>query len=138
MIRHYRKKILESPISVLLPVSGLLILGLATLFSITSTQGQSPPNALSKQILFIIPAVISMSIILLTPRRIIHKYIYVIYACINIAVILPFLGEKIAGTYRWINIGIPFGLQPSETAKWVIVIALARYLSDHNLKNEKF
>jgi rod shape determining protein RodA len=124
--------------SVLFPVSGLVILGLATLFSITSTQGHAPPNALSKQILFIIPAVILMSMILLTPRRIIHKYIYIIYGCIIIAVTVPFFGEKIAGTYRWINIGLPFGLQPSEIAKWVIVIALARYLSDHNLKMKNF
>ena len=138
MFRHYRKKILESPISVLFPVSGLVILGLATLFSITSTQGHAPPNALSKQILFIIPAVILMFMILLTPRRIIHKYIYIIYGCIIIAVTVPFFGEKIAGTYRWINIGLPFGLQPSEIAKWVIVIALARYLSDHNLKMKNF
>ncbi len=138
MFRHYRKKILESPISVLFPVSGLVILGLATLFSITSTQGHAPPNALSKQTLFIIPAVILMSMILLTPRRIIHKYIYIIYGCIIIAVTVPFFGEKIAGTYRWINIGLPFGLQPSEIAKWVIVIALARYLSDHNLKMKNF
>ncbi len=138
MFRHYRKKILESPMSVLFPVSGLVILGLATLFSITSTQGHAPPNALSKQIFFIIPAVILMSMILLTPRRIIHKYIYIIYGCIIIAVTVPFFGEKIAGTYRWINIGLPFGLQPSEIAKWVIVIALARYLSDHNLKMKNF
>ena len=138
MFRHYRKKILESPMSVLFPVSGLVILGLATLFSITSTQGHAPPNALSKQILFIIPAVILMSMILLTPRRIINKYIYIIYGCIIIAVTVPFFGEKIAGTYRWINIGLPFGLQPSEIAKWVIVIALARYLSDHNLKMKNF
>ena len=138
MFRHYRKKILESPMSVLFPVSGLIILGLATLFSITSTQGHAPPNALSKQTLFIIPAVILMFMILLTPRRIIHKYIYIIYGCIIIAVTVPFFGEKIAGTYRWINIGLPFGLQPSEIAKWVIVIALARYLSDHNLKMKNF
>jgi rod shape determining protein RodA len=138
MFRHYRKKILESPMSVLFPVSGLVILGLATLFSITSTQGHAPPNALSKQTLFIIPAVILMFMILLTPRRIIHKYIYIIYGCIIIAVTVPFFGEKIAGTYRWINIGLPFGLQPSEIAKWVIVIALARYLSDHNLKMKNF
>ena len=138
MFGNYRKKILVSPISVLLPISGLVILGLATLFSITSTQGQAPPNALSKQILFLIPAVILMYMILLTPRRIIHKYIYIIYGCIIIAVTVPFFGEKIAGTYRWINIGLPFGLQPSEIAKWVIVIALARYLSDHNLKMKNF
>ena len=29
-------------------------------------------------------------------------------------------------------------MQPSEIAKWVIVIALARYLSDHNLQMRNF
>ena len=51
---------------------------------------------------------------------------------------LPFLGEEIAGTYRWIDLGLSFGLQPSEIAKWIIVITLARYLSDNNLQVQKF
>jgi rod shape determining protein RodA len=55
-----------------------------------------------------------------------------------LAVFIPFFGEKVAGTYRWINLGLPFGLQPSEIAKWVIVITLARYLSDHNLQMNNF
>ncbi|MDP6628842.1 MAG: FtsW/RodA/SpoVE family cell cycle protein, partial [Candidatus Marinimicrobia bacterium] len=57
---------------------------------------------------------------------------------IVLAVFIPFFGEKVAGTYRWINLGLPFGLQPSEIAKWVIVITLARYLSDHNLQMNNF
>ena len=51
-----------------------------------------------------------------------------------ILILIPFLGNEIASTYRWIDIGLPFGFQPSEFAKWIIVIALARYLSDHNLE----
>ena len=51
---------------------------------------------------------------------------------------LPFFGQKIAGTYRWLNFGLPFGLQPSEIAKCAIVITLAKYLSDHNLQMKNF
>ncbi|MBC8344934.1 MAG: rod shape-determining protein RodA [Candidatus Marinimicrobia bacterium] len=138
MLLDFRKKIIESPYSVLLSVGGLLLLGLSTLFSITATQGQPPPNALSKQLIFLVPALILMFIMLMASRRVIHKYIFMVYGIIVIAVTLPFFGEKIAGTYRWINLGLPFGLQPSEIAKWVIVIALARYLSDHNLKMKNF
>ena len=53
-------------------------------------------------------------------------------------ILIPFLGEEIASTYRWIRIGLPFGFQPSEFAKWIVVIALARYLSDHNLEMNYF
>ena len=138
MLLDFRTKIIESPLSVLLSVFGLLILGMATLLSITSTQGQAPPNAFTKQLIFLIPAILLMIIIQLFPRRIIHKYIFVAYGIIVIAVTLPFFGQKIAGTYRWLNLGLPFGLQPSEIAKWVIVITVARYLSDHNLSMKNF
>ena len=79
-----------------------------------------------------------MFTMLLISKRIIHKYIYFVYGIILIAVMLPFFGEKIAGTYRWLNFGLPFGLQPSEIAKCVIVITLAKYLSDHNLQMKNF
>ena len=138
MLLDFRTKIIESPLSVLLNVFGLLFLGMVTLLSITSTQGQAPPNAFTKQLIFLIPAILLMIIIQLFPRRIIHKYIFVAYGIIVIALTLPFFGQKIAGTYRWLNLGLPFGLQPSEIAKWVIVITVARYLSDHNLSMKNF
>ena len=55
-----------------------------------------------------------------------------------IIISLPFYGSKIAGTYRWIDYGFPFLFQPSEIAKWVIVITLARFLSDNNLQVKNF
>ena len=138
MLLDFQKKITESPISILLPVIVLLSLGILTLYSITVTQGQEPPNALSKQLIFLIPAFLLMITMLLISKRIIHKYIYFVYGIILIAVMLPFFGQKIAGTYRWLNFGLPFGLQPSEIAKCVIVITLAKYLSDHNLQMKNF
>ena len=138
MFLNFKNKIVESPFSILLSVMGLLTLGLLTLYSITVTQGQVPPNAFSKQLIFLMPAALSMVAMQITSKRLIHKYIFVVYGIIIIAVLLPFAGQKIAGTYRWINLGLPFGLQPSEIAKWVIVITMARYLSDHTLQMKNF
>ena len=71
------------------------------------------------------------------PKSFYHKSAYWVYGFILLAILVPFIGEKIAGTYRWIDIG-PLGIQPSEFSKWIVVIVLARYLSDYNLDLNKF
>ena len=55
-----------------------------------------------------------------------------------IFVVLPFLGNPHAGTYRWLDFGLPFSIQPSEFAKVFTTLALARYLSDHTLQMKHF
>lgn len=132
------QKIKGSPLTMLIPVLFLLILGLLSLYSIATLQVQAPPNAFSKQLFFLIPSFIMLIIMTILSKRLIHKYIYFIYILAIVAVLLPFLGDKVAGTYRWINFGLPFDLQPSELSKWIIVLALARYLSDHNLQMNHF
>ena len=127
MLLDFQKKIIESPLSILFAIIVLLSIGILTLYSITVTQGQEPPNALSKQLIFLIPSFLLLITMLLISKRIIHKYIYFVYGIILITLMLPFFGQKIAGTYRWLDFGLPFGLQPSEIAKCVIVIALAKY-----------
>jgi len=132
------QKIKSSPLTMLIPVLFLLILGLLSLYSIATLQIQAPPNAFSKQLFFLIPSFIMLIIMTILSKRLIHKYIYFIYILSIVAVSLPFLGDKVVGTYRWINFGLPFDLQPSELSKWIIVLALARYLSDHNLQMNHF
>ena len=132
------QKIKSSPLTMLIPVLFLLILGLLSLYSIATLQVQAPPNAFSKQLFFLIPSFIMLIIMTILSKRLIHKYIYFIYILAIVAVLLPFLGDKVSGTYRWINFGLPFDLQPSELSKWIIVLALARYLSDHNLQMNHF
>ena len=92
----------------------------------------------TKQLLFLIPAIVGFLTILFIPKYIIHKYIYAAYSLMLILILVPFLFDTIAGTHRWINIGLPVGVQPSEFAKWIVVVALARYLSDHNLRMKRY
>jgi len=132
------QKIKSSPLIILIPVIFLLFLGLLSLYSIAMLQIESPPNAFTKQSFFLIPSIIMLIFMTILSKRLIHKYIYIFYILSIFAVLLPFIGDKVAGTYRWINFGLPFDLQPSEITKWIIVLTLARYLSDHNLQMNHF
>lgn len=132
------QKIKSSPLIILIPVIFLLFLGLLSLYSIAMLQIESPPNAFTKQSFFLIPSFIMLFVMTIVSKRLIHKYIYFFYILSIFAVLLPFIGDKVAGTYRWINFGLPFDLQPSEISKWIIVLTLARYLSDHNLQMNHF
>ena len=138
MLLNIWKKIKKSPTIILIPVFILLLLGLFSLLSIATLQSQAPPNAFSKQLFFLIPSFIMLFVMSVLSKRLIHKYIYVFYVLVVFAVLLPFFGDKVSGTYRWINFGLPFDIQPSEIAKWIIVLVLARYLSDHNLQMTHF
>ena len=127
------------PVSVLLLPLLLTTIGLIALFSISVNQvGVIAISAFTKQLLFMIPAISGFLVLLFIPKYLIHKYIYVAYIFIVVLVTVPFLLSSIAGTYRWINIGLPVSFQPSEFAKWIVVVALAKYLSDHNLKMKLF
>ena len=138
MLVQVWEQIKASPNVILINIVGLLLLGLMSLYSISVLQEENSSNAFAKQILFLGPAIILMFIMTILSKRFIHKYIYLFYCLIILLVLLPFFGQETAGTYRWINFGFSFGLQPSEIAKWVIVITLAKYLSDNNLQVHNF
>ena len=129
----------DMPVSILVFTAMLTILGLISLFSISMNQfDEVGITTFTKQLLFLIPAFVGFITILFIPKYMIHKYIYIAYSLMLILVLTPFLFETIAGTHRWINFGLPVSIQPSEFAKWIVVVALARYLSDHNLQMKKF
>ena len=129
----------DMPVSIIIFTAMLTILGLISLFSISMNQfGEVGITTFTKQLLFLIPAFVGFITILFIPKYMIHKYIYFAYSLMLMLVLTPFLFETIAGTHRWINFGLPISIQPSEFAKWIVVVALARYLSDHNLQMKKF
>lgn len=139
MIQLFLKKFGESTVSILAISLILTGMGLITLKSIsTGYEGNFLQQSFYKQLFFLLPALIVFLFIFFIPRHTIHRYIYGLYAVMILLIILPFFGKEIASTYRWIDIGLPFGFQPSEFAKWIVVIALARYLSDHNLEMNHF
>jgi len=129
----------DMPVSIIIFTTMLTILGLISLFSISMNQfDEVGITTFTKQLLFLIPAFVGFITILFIPKYMIHKYIYFAYSLMLMLVLTPFLFETIAGTHRWINFGLPISIQPSEFAKWIVVVALARYLSDHNLQMKKF
>ena len=139
MIGFQFKQNKELPYGVIVSVSFLSILGLLVLYSISEPQiGNLLENPFSKQFLFLIPAISIFTVVIFLPRYTIQKYSYPLFLIGVLIVLLPFFGKPHAGTYRWLNVGLPFTLQPSEFAKVFTVIALARYLSDHTLEMKKF
>ncbi len=133
------RKIAETPQSLLLMPVFLSVLGLGILYSISLHQGTAlAQNLFFKQSIILIPALVGFGSSFLVSRNFIHKYIYILYFLTLGILAVPFLGEKVAGTHRWIDLGLPVSVQPSEFAKIIIVIALARYLSDRNLQMRHF
>ena len=129
----------DMPISIIFMAIMLTCLGLIVLSSISTNQFDVIAiTTFTKQLLFLIPALVGFLTILFIPKYMIHKYIYAAYSLMLMLILVPFLFETIAGTHRWINIGLPVSVQPSEFAKWIVVVTLARYLSDHNLQMKKF
>ena len=138
MIFLKKLNIHDAPWIILYSALFLSFIGLIALNSISHQNTTIIQNPFYKQLFFLFIAFFGFSFSFITPKYIIHKYAFIIYGVGIFIVILPFFGSAHAGTYRWLNIGLPFNFQPSEFAKIFSVIALARYLSDNNIKIQKF
>jgi len=138
MIGIKKLNVNDAPWKILFSALFLSFIGLIALNSISYQSQTIALNPFYKQLVFLILALIGFLISFFTPKYIIHKYAYVIYGIGSLLVILPFLGAPHAGTYRWLDVGLPFNFQPSEFAKIFLVIALARYLSDNSIKIQYF
>ena len=134
MISQVNNTFYKRPMIVIFASMVLTSIGLTSLFSISHLHSSDVmSSSFLKQLIFLGPAIIGLLLMVFIPRYLIHKYIYIIYAIVLCGLVLPFFSRTVAGTNRWIDLGF-IGFQPSEFAKWVIVICLARYLSDHKLK----
>ncbi len=138
MISIKKTNISDAPWKIFFSSLFLSCIGLVALNSISYQSQTLSLNPFYKQLFFLFLALIVFLISFLTPKYLIHKYAYIIYGMGSFLVILPFFGSTHAGTYRWLNTGLPFNFQPSELAKIFLVIALARYLSDNSIKIQQF
>lgn len=133
MIYYLKQKFSDIPASILVCVVILLTFGFLSLYSVSQNQqAELTQTSFFKQFIFLGISLTAFIITVLVPLRLLHKYIYSIYGISILLILLPFFLPPVAGTYRWIQIG-GFGFQPSEYAKWVVVLTLARYLTDHRL-----
>jgi len=121
---------------ILIPVTLLIIISMVTLYSVSQHQNISfYSSSFFRQLIFMIFGVLAMIITFSVPIKFYHKYSIIIYIIAIIAIIIPsFLNTSISAN-RWIFIG-SIGIQPSEYAKWISIILVARYLSDRYRKME--
>lgn len=94
-----------------------------------------------RQLMFMAAAAIIVMAIVIIDMRFYETFAYVFYGLILFMLILvPIVGKEVGGNKAWIGIG-SFGVQPSEFAKFITALAVAKYIGSvgfrmDNLRNQ--
>jgi rod shape determining protein RodA len=91
-----------------------------------------------KQLIWIITAFFIALVILIIDGEFFPTFAYALYAIFLLLLLAVFfLGTEIKGSRSWIAIG-EFRIQPAEFAKFATNLAIAKFLSNMNIKIEQF
>ncbi len=81
-----------------------------------------------RQLLFIAASLLIILVIIVLDMRFYETFAYLFYGIIIfVLVLVPILGKEVGGNKSWFGIG-SFGLQPSEFAKFITALAVAKYI----------
>lgn len=87
-----------------------------------------------KQLIWILSAFLLAFIILIIDESFYTAFAYVIYGVFLLAIIaVPYLGREVKGSRSWFRFG-DFGIQPAEFMKFATNLALAKFLSNQEVK----
>lgn len=110
----------------------LLGVGLIMMFS------ASYPSALNeygdsfyfikRQLIFAVIGVVAMLVASRVPFQILHRFALLLYGFSLVLLVIVLILPKVKGVHRWINLG-PFTFQPSEIAKFAIIVLFAHLIS---------
>jgi len=115
--------------TIILIAGGIALVYSATLAS-TSYGENLWDTFFARQIIYALAGVGLMLLVSFTDYSIFTNINHVIYAFTILSLILVYaVGQISFGAQRWINLGI-FPLQPSELAKVLLIIVLAKFLAD--------
>ena len=118
-----------------------ILLSGAGLLSIYSTglqqEGLIERNYFIRQIIWFVIGISLTLGVAMVPKKIVFNLAYIVYGLGIIALLGTFLIKDSTGTHRWFRIG-GFNFQPSEYMKVVVVVALAKYFSDHHRQIQQF
>lgn len=81
-----------------------------------------------RQLMFIAAAVVIILAIIIIDMRFYEAFAYIFYAIILVALVMvPLVGKEVGGNKSWIGVG-SFGVQPSEFAKFITALAVAKFI----------
>lgn len=131
-------------LSIFLLVCGLAIFGCIMVYSassyIANYRYSNPYFYLTKQIVGAVLGIIAMFVCTFVNYQKLKKlkwWVVIISAILLALVFIPGIGVENYGAKRWLNLGL-FTIQPSEFAKFALVLFSAAYLSDNYEKIGKF
>lgn len=131
-------------LSIFLLVCGLAIFGCIMVYSassyIANYRYSNPYFYLTKQIVGAVLGIIAMFVCTFINYQKLKKlkwWVVIISAILLALVFIPGIGVENYGAKRWLNLGL-FTIQPSEFAKFALVLFSAAYLSDNYEKIGKF
>ena len=110
----------------------LIVFGLTALYSI-SDNPLSIESSFMRQSLFMIFSFTIYLFVSRIPLKMIHDNSTIIFLFTIGLCFIPFFLPKVEYTYRWIDLGF-MTIQPSEYLKIGVIIAIAKYLSNHQLE----
>jgi rod shape determining protein RodA len=113
----------------------LLILGLLMIYSTTLN---TSTNLLLRQVVFAVAGFTAMfGVALFDYRKLKNATAWIYVAIVASLLLVWFLGVSVQGSTRWIDLGF-FRLQPSEFAKLVMVVIMAKFLDQSGEKIKSF
>ncbi len=131
-------------LSIFLLVCGLAIFGCIMVYSassyIANYRYSNPYFYLTKQIVGAVLGIAAMFVCTFVNYQKLKKlkwWVVIISAILLALVFIPGIGVENYGAKRWLNLGF-FTIQPSEFAKFALVLFSAAYLSDNYEKIGKF
>lgn len=131
-------------LSIFLLVCGLAIFGCIMVYSascyIANYRYSNPYFYLTKQIVGAVLGIAAMFVCTFVNYQKLKKlkwWVVIISAILLALVFIPGIGVENYGAKRWLNLGL-FTIQPSEFAKFALVLFSAAYLSDNYEKIGKF
>src|SRR5215471_7304306 len=109
----------------------LSVISLSEIYSATMTSQGGGQGYLIRQLAAVVAGIVTLFVMSAIDYHTIAEHIPWIYlGSIAVLVYTLVFGREHAGTKGWIQLGGGFGFQPAELIKVVVVIALARVLSE--------
>lgn len=131
----------DMPFFILLMI--VLVVGLATLYSASHVYAFNYQDGdsyyyIRKQLLWVVIGLVGMLIVSMVDYHVLHKFAWMIWLVSLVLLVVAFLMPSSTGVHRWIRIPGLGQFQPSELAKFALVLLFAHLISLNHKKMKTF